>query len=106
MLDLFYTICMKRNQQGQFIKGTNGTVFEGFGVYPDSKSYPCIWIGNHSVRIHVLLWERANGPKPPGHVVHHRDFDKTNYCLENLELVTESDHRRIHAGWLRENGVI
>src|SRR3990167_11549408 len=36
-LDLLYTSSMERNPLGQFVRGTNGTVFEGFGVYQDSK---------------------------------------------------------------------
>lgn len=95
---------MKRNLLGQFTRRTNGTLFEGFGVYLDSKGYPCIWIANRSLRVHVWLWEREHGPKPKGYVLHHRDFNKAHYSPDNLELLTESDHRRIHAGWIRENG--
>lgn len=93
---------MERNQSGQFIKGTNGNTFEGFGVWLDAKGYPCIWLDNHSVRIHVMVWERENGPKPKGFAIHHKDRDKANFALGNLELVSESDHRKIHAGWIRE----
>ena len=34
--------------------------------------------------------------------LHHKDFDKSNYTLDNLELVTQSDHLKIHAGWVRD----
>jgi len=92
---------MQRNARGQFIQNPNGEKFEGFGVFSDSKGYRCIWIDGKSIKLHVLLWERINGTKPPGFVLHHRDFDKANYAVSNLELLSESAHRRIHAGWVR-----
>jgi len=79
-------------------------MFEGYAVFCDQKGYPCIWFGGKSVKVHLILWERINGPRPKGYVVHHRDFDKGNYALVNLELLSESDHRRIHAGWVRRDG--
>ncbi len=96
---------MKRNTRGQFIKGTNGTLFEGFGVWQDSKGYPCIWVDGKSIRIHVLVWERENGKKPKGFEIHHKDFNRVNYTIGNFELLSTSDHRKVHAGWLKGNGV-
>ena len=59
-----------------------------------------------AIPIHLLLYERAYGPRPKNMEVHHIDFDHTNYALSNLELVSKSDHRKIHCGWLRnEDGV-
>jgi len=91
---------MKRNSKGQFIKGTNGNVFEGFGVWYDKKGYPTIWINGKNIKLHIYIWERKNGEKPNGYQLHHKDFDKKNYNINNLELITQSDHLRIHAGWV------
>ena len=93
---------MQRNIKGQFVRGTNGRTFEGFGVWDDAKGYPCIWIDGKSVKLHVYVWERVNGSKPPRYLIHHKDFDKANFALENLESMTESNHRRVHAGWVRD----
>mgnify|MGYP001605589434 FL=1 len=95
---------MERNLQGQFVKGTNGTTFEGFGVWPDAKGYPCIWVDGKSIKLHVLVWERINGPKPRGCDVHHKDLDKGNYSLDNLQLLGHSTHQKIHAGWVMVDG--
>lgn len=95
---------MKRNSKGQFIKGSNGNDYRGWGIWYDSKGYPCIWIAGKDVRLHVYVWEEANGNKPEGFDVHHIDFDKSNYSLDNLELLSHSDHMRVHAGWIKTNG--
>lgn len=94
---------MERNEKGQFIRGTNGNTFEGFGIWYDKKGYPLIWINNKAIKLHVYIWERINGEKPKGYDLHHIDFDKGNYKYENLELLSYSDHRKLHAGWIRND---
>lgn len=94
---------MERNKKGQFIKGTNGETYEGFGIWYDKKGYPTIWLNNKSIKLHVYVWEKENGEKPKGHDIHHKDFNKGNYEIENLELLSYSDHKKIHAGWKRND---
>lgn len=49
-------------------------------------------------KMHVYVWEYYNGRKlPDGYVIHHIDFDKGNNTLENLRLMTASEHSRLHA---------
>lgn len=95
---------MVRNNKGQFVKGTNGNTFEGFGIWYDQKGYPSIWVGAKGIRLHIYIWEREYGPKPKGHDIHHKDFDKGNYSLKNLILLKHSDHMKVHAGWIKTNG--
>jgi hypothetical protein len=47
-------------------------------------------------RLHVAVWEAANGPVPQGHAVHHRDHVKVNNALANLELLARSAHVAHH----------
>lgn len=55
--------------------------------------------------VHVLEWEQVNGPKPEGMFLHHIDKDRSNWNINNLQLLSRSDHQRIHEGWIREDGV-
>ena len=41
----------------------------------------------------------------PEEIVHHKDLNKTNNDISNLQIVTNSEHRKIHA-LLKQRGVI
>lgn len=53
---------------------------------------------------HNIIWERYNGPIPAGMYIHHKDFDKTNNDISNLQCVTALEHKRIHEGCIIING--
>jgi hypothetical protein len=40
---------------------------------------------------HVRLWEEANGPVPPAHVLAFKNGDRDDICLDNLELITRRE---------------
>jgi hypothetical protein len=49
------------------------------------------------VREHVRMMELNIGRRiKSGEVVHHKDHDHTNNALDNLELLTHSEHSRLH----------
>jgi len=45
-----------------------------------------------------VVWEKANGPIPSGYGIHHRDRNKLNDALGNLELVSKAEHLEEHRG--------
>ena len=61
-----------------------------------SRSKPVDYprIGNE--REHRVVWKRAHGPIPKGYDVHHKDEDKTNNDLTNLELLPKTEHGHLH----------
>lgn len=74
-----------------------------YKVWISKQGYPSVWIGGKSVYLHVYVWEQENGSKPKGYDIHHIDEDKKNFNLKNLKLVTQSEHQRIHAGWIMKD---
>jgi hypothetical protein len=59
----------------------------------------------HFFLVHQLVMRAFVGPCPPGHEIDHRDEDKTNNRLPNLEYVTRTVN--IRRSWLRRQpGII
>lgn len=55
----------------------------------DTGYPPRDWVGEHT-----LLWEKAHGPIPKGHALIFKDRNKSNICLDNLELITRRELMR------------
>lgn len=53
---------------------------------------------------HCLVWEKHYGKIPPRMQMHHKDFNKTNNDISNLQLVTPLEHKRLHSGCRFVNG--
>lgn len=45
---------------------------------------------------HRYLWEKAYGPLPKGHIIHHLNGIKSDNRLENLAAMSRSDHHIKH----------
>lgn len=54
------------------------------------------------VYMHRYVWEFYNGKIPKGYEIHHIDFDRGNNDISNLQLVSRSEHRKIHADLLTD----
>lgn len=52
---------------------------------------------HRGITMHRYIWERSNGQIPSGFHVHHRDGNKSNNAIENLELFSASDHSAHHS---------
>ena len=61
------------------------------------KSYLTKWIDGKQVRIHRYLMEKKVGRKLlSSELVHHKDDNKFNNDIDNLEIVTRSKHKQLH----------
>lgn len=59
--------------------------------------------GNREL-MHRYVWRYHNGDIPPGYDIHHRNHNRTDNRIENLELLSKSEHARRYA--TRCNGTI
>lgn len=48
------------------------------------------------IRMHRYVWLCEKGEIPKGYDVHHKDHDRGNNDISNLELLTKSKHRKTH----------
>jgi hypothetical protein len=63
------------------------------------KGYPCVTIGSYREQLHRLVAEYTLGRKlAAGEVVHHKDGNVWNSNPDNLQILTRSEHQRIHWG--------
>lgn len=53
-------------------------------------------------RLHRDIWEYYNGTIPEGYHIHHKDHDKGNNDIENLQLMSNSEHQKLHGAELTE----
>lgn len=80
-----------------FKKGNkpHNTKFDGYlsvRKYNDGKSYIYIRVAEGKFELlHRFMWEQINGKIPEGYKVVFKDGNQANVCIENLELVSNSD---------------
>lgn len=84
-----------RSQQTQF--GEANPVWKR-GYSPNRTGYLRSGLkASKNIFLHRLVAEQMLGrPLLASEVVHHRDGDKTNNAPENLEVMSRSDHLRLH----------
>lgn len=49
-----------------------------------------------TIRHHRFIWEVVNGTIPEGYEIHHKDKNRTNNSINNLELIECGTHKRNH----------
>lgn len=69
--------------------------FEGHRVYMDGE-YPAIFLDGKNTHVHRLEWIKHFGAIPDGFVIHHKNEDKTDWNISNLELLSRKDHLATH----------
>ena len=71
----------------------NYILFDGRRYTRQTNGYYREYSGKY---LHRAVWERFNGEIPEGYVIHHIDGDKSNNDLTNLQLMTKSEHVKLH----------
>ncbi len=93
----------------------NGKAAAAYGTGRSASGhngYVRIWCPGHPLAMkdgyvyeHRYVWHDHYGDVPPGFEVHHKDLDRANNDISNLELLSEDEHLAEHnaIGVLRRN---
>jgi len=73
----------KKRLPYQFFNGEKFTL-RNTGYYGRTK-------GNRTL-MHIVVWKYHNGNIPKEHDLHHKNHDKTDNRIDNLELYSKSEH--------------
>ena len=71
----------------------------------DRDGYRMIGVKRFYEAEHRIVWKRHKGPIPKGMHIHHKDDNKLNNDIDNLELIDPITHRRLHCGHTLVDGV-
>lgn len=61
-----------------------------------SRGYVEVSDGRNTYRAHRMIWQHMHGPIPAGMEINHKNGNKADNRIENLELVTRSENS-LHA---------
>lgn len=83
---------------------TERIYYEGRLISYTRQGYPRVTWRDHPMKpgedwlyVHRLEWYKHHGPIPVGFHIHHKDGDRTNWHISNLELLSGRAHVRQHA---------
>ena len=72
-------------------------MFNGFRFNKDvSTGYYKGWVNGDVWSMHRYVWYYYNGEIPENHHIHHKDGDKANNSIDNLECVPAYEHLSVH----------
>lgn len=95
----------KDNFSNYEVNVENGTIFSYLknrfigNMHP--KGYICSTLTGddgvqYPIKFHRFIWECANGDIPEGYDIHHKNEDKLNNSISNLELMKRFEHNHLH----------
>lgn len=80
----------------QYVDDGDVAIFDNLSFRRDKRTGYFLNAKTHK-RLHVYVWEYYNGSIPNGYHIHHKDFDKNNNELDNLMLISASEHSKLHS---------
>ena len=100
MTTLCYNRCNRKVGKIVAIKYKDGYAYvDGYKFRKDTKTGYYLStkkIGVSRLRLHVYVWKKHNGDIPKGYQIHHKDQNKDNNEIENLDCLSEKEHLSWH----------
>lgn len=88
---------LNNNKRRDVVTRLDQVLYLGKKYRQDKKTGYYVCTSGNRKRLHVAMWEAEAGiAVPPGCVIHHVDWVKTNNIISNLVCVTVAEHERIH----------
>jgi len=79
------------------LKFTQKTFKTEFGLTGfDKAGYMIVYCPKKTMMYHRLVWSKYNGKIPEGYHIHHIDGNKLNNDISNLQLISSSEHSKLH----------
>src|SRR5260221_4658121 len=72
-------------------------------------TYKKIWYrpeNGKMLQAHRWVWSNHHGEIPEGYHIHHKNTDKNDNSIENLEMLSPTDHLKLHHStdeWKKKN---
>ena len=64
--------------------------------YIDKDGYIYIRINSYIILEHRYIWSLHNGKIPKNMIIHHKNGNKSDNTIENLECLSIEEHGRVH----------
>lgn len=79
-------------------------IFNNHKYVRDDKTgyYLCHDAGGTGTRLHRDVWCFYNGDIPKGYSIHHIDHNKSNNEINNLQMLSNSEHIKLHGAELTD----
>lgn len=79
----------------QYYEDMDVAIFDNLVFRRDKKTGYYLNAKTHK-RLHVYVWEYFNGKVSKGCEIHHKDFNKSNNEIDNLQMLTKKEHTSLH----------
>lgn len=83
-----------RKRQDHFRSEKEYRLFDNKRFYKKENGY---WWSKVYGSMHKCIWQFYNGKVPKGYTIHHKDGNKDNNVIENLCILSASEHSKLHA---------
>lgn len=70
-------------------------IVDGISFVASNRKY--LYNAQKRLYLHRYLWEKNVGKIPTGYEIHHKDKNPLNNELDNLEMLSIEEHRKLHS---------